>query len=667
LVAVSGAWAGGQADAGEGEGVSAVKQGEYGEAPMLAALVTAGALPPVGDRLPEDLLVVEPIEKTGKYGGTINVFATDNLVWQDLQWGAGLPDGLFRMNREATNIEPNLAKDFVLSEDHRSFRLSLRRGVKWSDGEPFSADDVVFWFEDIVKVPGAGWDMIYPPLEKAVKIDNGTVRLEFSEPFPAVVAFMSQWPSWRMFQPKHYLQKWHLTYNDQAEAIAKEEGFETWQEALSNHYGRAPQTDLDLPLLDAWVLKNKTTTTKLFERNPFYWKVDSEGNQLPYIDRILVTIVDKELYPLKAISGEADYAFTSTSFADYTLFKENEAAGNYRVILLPGSYGNDVSVGFNLTYPDNEIRQVFQDVRFRQAMSLAINRSEINDVAFHGKAVPRQATVFPFVSYYKSEWGEANAQYDTAGANRLLDEVGLDKKDRDGFRLLPSGKPLEIVVEYSDDRVSAQKTLELIEEYWESVGVKVLIKFMEYALFYERERGNDHMARAGWTSFADEIGNYSQGHRFFATHGALLNFASPWDSWLDASEKVKTAKSQVAAANTADDKAAAEKELAAAEELLSEASSRIPDADEPPKEFVEINELFTQRRKTAIGSADYRALSEKIGDFHAKNLWMIGTVGMAPRILIAQNNLRNVPGPEYVNRGVLLFDVSGYFYQYFFE
>jgi peptide/nickel transport system substrate-binding protein len=609
-------------------------------------------------------LVITPIEKIGKYGGTVKVFAIDEMNWQDFQYGVGMQEGLYRINKEATNIEMNIAKGYEMAQDFTSFTIQLREGVKWSDGAPFTSDDVVFWFEDIVK-QYVDWELLAGDLKDAVKTDDYTVRLDLLRSYPAIVGLMAGWPSWRMYQPKHYLQKWHPDYNPEAEALAKDEGYDTWQQCIVAHYAHV--VDLDVPDLNPWILRDLSTTSKFFERNPYYWKVDTAGNQLPYIDNILVSIIDGESYPLKVISGEADTAYIRTSFADYTLYKENESSGEYRVILLPGNWGSDVSVGFNMTHPDPEIRGLFQDVRFRRAMSAAIDRDEINKVAFFGKAVPRQATVFPFVSYYKDEWGKAYAQYDTEMANTLLDQVGLDKRNRDGFRLLPSGKPLEIVIEFSDTQTAFETTLELIKEFWEDVGVKTLIKYLDYNLFSERVVLNDHMARSGWTGACDEISNYTMGGAWFASNGSGLAIAPRWNNWNDAFYRVKFAKDKLEAATDDQVKKDLREQLATSEKELEELTALLPDGDRPPEEYLVLNEWFVQRQSTALGSKEYMELSQKIYDFHAENVWIIGTVGMSPKILIAKNNLRNVETPSHVARGILMFDSTANYFQYFFD
>lgn len=661
LFASGGKEAGGAA---ESEPETAAPTQKYKEAPMLAAKVAKGELPPVDERLPDEPLVVVPIEKVGRHGGTVNVAAVNEMVWQDFQYGTGMQEALYRINKNATNIAMNVARDYELSEDYKSFTIYLREGLKWSDGEPFTTDDIVFWFEDIVDM-NVDWELLKGQLLEIVKIDDYTVRLDFAEPYAVVVAMMAGWESWRVYQPKHYLAKWHPKYNEDAEALAKEEGFESWQQCILTHYNHV--NDLDVPDLNPWLTKDLSTTSKLFERNPYYWKVDTAGNQLPYIDRVNVSIVSPETYTLRAISGESDYAFINTSFSDFTLYKENESAGGYRTVLLPGGNGSDVSIALNQNYEDPVLRELFGDIRFRRALSVAIDREEMNDVVFYGKAVPRQATVLPSVSYYKKEWGEANAQYDPDLANALLDEIGITERNKDGFRLRPDGQDLIIVVEYSDTRDLVQSSLELIKEYWQAVGINVMVKYIEYSVHQQRAAASKHMALSGWTAGCDELANYNLGQAWFASQQSGVNYAFHWDNWINGRGAVQRIEEMIKGTEDAEKKAELEKDLKAAQDTLVELSKKIPDGDSPPQHYIQFQDWFTARKATLLGSPEYMELSEELFDYVAEKLYIIGTVGMVPRIIVAQNKLRNIETPENTARGISPFDTTAQYHQYFLE
>ena len=195
---------------------------------------------------------------------------------------------------------------------------------------------------------------------------------------------------WMLYSPKDYLSKWHIAYNEDANTVAKEEGFENWGEAFNHHASIVPTHDLDRPRIDPWMFTEQTTTIRAYVRNPFFHQVDQAGNQLPYVDKIVSELVEKETYDLKIIVGEADIAFLSATLDNYTLYKQNEEAGNYVVKLIPGVEGNEAAYGFNLNHPDPVRRELCHNLKFRQAMSLGIDRDEVNRVALSG--LPHRAT-----------------------------------------------------------------------------------------------------------------------------------------------------------------------------------------------------------------------------------------------------------------------------------
>ncbi|MCK4419626.1 hypothetical protein KAV79_07445, partial [Candidatus Aerophobetes bacterium] len=396
-----------------------------------------------------------------------------------------------------------------------------------------------------------------------------------------------------------YLKKWHIKYNPKADELAKEEGFDSWGEALKYHWWPIVPKDKNKPTTFPWVLKDFTLTGKVFVRNPYYWQVDTAGNQLPYIDKVVSSIVDAEVYQLKIITGEADVAYVGTSFENYPLYQENEEQGGYRAHLVPGVFGSQVAFGIHQTIDDPILRELFRDIRFRQALSLAINRQEINNTAYYGQAVPRQATITSDASFYKEEWGESYTQYDPEEANRLLDEMGLTEQDKRGFRLGPDGKSILLLVEFSGGQ--ATSTLELVKEYWEAIGLQVSLKPQPGDFFFEERAGApDHAILAETLYGSSEMYSYIDGPLTTSEH----EWDTFWREWWDT-------KGQA--------------------------------GEEPPEEIKQFYKWEEQWSKTVLGTEEYRELGEKIFDFYAEKLYLIGTVGLVPQIYIANKNIGNVP------------------------
>jgi len=618
----------------------------YDEAPMLRVKIAAGELPPLEERLPAQPSILEPLEEVGQYGGVIQVFSLDNYAWQDLTEETERGTYLGRIGKDGT-LEGDLAKGFEFADDQMSLTIYLREGTKWSDGHPFTADDIVFMFEAMHWHPDVetwNWLEMVTGVEK---IDDYTVRLTTDTPQPVLPLKMVE-PAggdWCSFQPKHYLEKWHIDYNPEANELAQEEGFNSWVEAFSYHYFWEAIQDLNKPTMQAWIMTESTTTHRVFVRNPYYWKVDTAGNQLPYIDKIVSTVVDWEIYQMKVISGEADVAFMNTWFENYSLYKENEEAGGYTVTLIPGAMAAEVGFGVNLTHPDPVLREIHQDVRFRRALSLAINREEINEIVYAGIGVPRQLTILPNASFYKEEWAQAYAQYDLAEANRLLDEAGLTERDKNGFRLRPDGEILEIMVEYAvGGEFEAPVTLlELAKEYWEAVGLSVLLRAADQALYFERMTSPDH-GFATSPKHGDEVRGYliERDDTDWYIGNSDLSWALQWGEWLAADVAIERGRA-----------------------TLDDYGGEMP-GEEPPAEIKQLFQWGADRVLVDFRSPDYIEAMQKVFDWHAENVVIIGTVGMVPVVYVAKNNIGNVP-KAYNPGGMWSGDLNYFAEQLFFK
>ena len=582
---------------------------QFGEAPMLAAMVAAGELPPVDERLPEEPLVYNVFEGIGTYGGTLKT-ASIGTEYTEVTPIRGLVGAVQTANRgpgKPIDIVPYIHKGWEMSDDQKTVTLYMRRGMKWSDGHPYTADDVMFSFEDFLLIDEfpSGWHRSgWGPMTHAEKVDDYTVRLHYSDPFPTLPGWYEFWGGWHPHSyPKHYLSKYHAKYNDNADALAKEEGFDNWVQAVwqkQSSGGDFRVQDLDTPSTKPWNHEEITTTYVLHVRNPYHFAIDPAGNQLPYIDRLRVeTVADSETLNLKIIAGELSIAALGLATPDFPLFKENEESGGYQTLMWPRAAGAESFYAFNLTHQDPAQREVFQDVRFRQAMSLAINREEINKVLFFGLAVPRQAAMDPENSFYKEEWATRHAEYDPDTANRLLDEMGLERGG-DGFRLRPDGEVLHAQILIPLEWPIHVAIGELVAEYWQDVGVKVDPRSYSIDLVGERLGTNDYDIAVWFLRRTNESKGYLPSNKFTSPDG---HYAPLWWAWHNSGGE---------------------------------------SGEEPPPEFQDFFELAGQWYITA-DKAERDRIATQLFDFASEQVLLIGTVGYAPIPVVVGNEMGNVP------------------------
>jgi peptide/nickel transport system substrate-binding protein len=467
---------------------------KFKESPMLAAKVAAGELPPVDQRLPANPAVVKSLSgEQGVYGGELRTGFTGGSA----DWGAftfiNTFEGLVLWSPDFQKVEYNLAESIDVSPDAKVYTFHLRKGLKWSDGAPYTADDVMFYVQDVLynkelnPTPGADW--LPPSMRdgfKAEKIDETTFKFTFPEPYGTLLYNLTAF-SGRYFAmyPKHYLMEFHKTYNDKIDDLVKADGAVTDWMALFYKKGpdnwANPLRTMDnpaTPVMYAWRVTQPlgSGTTIRFERNPYYWKVDEQGNQLPYIDTLVGTnYQDNESRTLAMLNGDLDYITTPPS-GDRTLFYDAVADGKPLVIKNPLSDGgNTASINFNQSFGDAVKAQVYGDINFRIGMSYAINRKEVIEVVFAGQGEPSQVAPLKDSPLYLEGMETQYTEYDLAKANEYLDKV-LPKKDADGMRLGPDGKPFQVIFTVQNDLGFGTfyvQLAELLIKYWKAVGVDV--------------------------------------------------------------------------------------------------------------------------------------------------------------------------------------------------
>jgi peptide/nickel transport system substrate-binding protein len=458
------------------------------EAPMLAERVEAGDLPPVEERLPKEPVVVKAADSIGVYGGTWNTAITGASdgpwLWRTIAY-----EPLLKRTRDWQTAEPNLASAFEANEDASEFTITLREGVKWSDGEPFTTSDVEFAYHDVNLNPeltqGVPPELTGPdgqPGELEI-VDDYTFIFRFAGPKPLFEEDMSRGTSGQRFTfyPRHYLEQFHISYNEAAEDEAIAEGYDGWVSrftALGNLWNFMWENP-DLPTLLPWVCKQPVSDAghALFERNPYYYKVDEEGSQLPYIDEVRYDIVaDVETMFAHAING--DYDFHSRHFNDNAHRADavdNEAAGSYTVVDLESTYSSDMNIAFNMNHENADIREVFQDKQFRIAMSHAIDRQELIDVLWNRVGEPAQAAPMPDSRFYDEEFATQYTEYDVELAKQILDDAGYTLGS-DNVRTAANGTRLEFTVLVADDALLGTtwvNAMDMIKDMWAEVGLQL--------------------------------------------------------------------------------------------------------------------------------------------------------------------------------------------------
>jgi len=573
---------------------------EYKEAPMLAARVAAGELPPVEERLPENPEVVQPVDSIGVYGGIWN------RAWRGVSdyhaYGRITYDPVLRWPRDPNDpVQPGLAERWEWNEDGTELTLYFRKGLKWSDGEPFTVDDVIFWWEAIETDPNitaaihTEWTVGGEPMTLE-KIDDSTITLKFAAPNGLAetvgLAFHgNQWPlafeRFGFFAPKHYLEQFHPAYSESG-------SYELFEE-------KASEFNVDLPVMKAWKISQYEEGAPLMiaERNPYYYRVDPEGNQLPYIDYVYFNLVE-DVAGINAmgIAGDLDMQARGIDLAQYPVYQENAEAGDYRMLLWPNAQASSLTLWFNQSYADEKYRTLFQDLRFRKAMSHAIDRDTINEVSFLGQGVPRTITVVPDSPYYIPELENLNGEYDPELATSLLDEIGL-VKGSDGFYTFADGSPINVVIETSLTATGMQDGLELITQWWNDVGIKTELEIETRDVFWPRAGANEVMV-ATWTTdrglvpMVDPI------------------YIMPFDerSWMAPAFGIWY-------------------------------KTRGAEGMEPTPEFKAAMDLYDEYTST-IDPERQIEIGKELVRMSTEQLWTLGTVGLVPNPVVVKNNFMNV-------------------------
>jgi len=608
-----------------------LQQGKYKEAPMLAELVAAGKLPPVEERLPKDPRVITPYEQVGEYGGTWRrAFKGLSDRWgpnklneeMAIEWDAPNPD--------TTNLVPNYISGWVQNEDATEFTFTLREGIKWSDGVPFTTEDVQFWYDqvfltnlmtrnDFFTIGGVNMELEV--------IDPLTWKVKFAVPNPLLpirIAKSTGGPNGgpSMAAPKHYLYKYIPALTDDQSAIddaMKTYGVATWEELFYETApgdGRGPIffwfRNPDLPVINAWMAQNSPLDDPyLMVRNPYYHAVDTEGNQLPYIDTISHALFqDTQTLNLWIAQGQIDMQQRHLSTADYTFFKENEETGDYRVVLWKAALTHAFHP--NICTPDPVLRKLFDTAEFREALSIAINREEINDLIYNGLLEPRQASPVSGSPEFDPEFETRWTEYNPDRANELLDGLGLAERDSNNWRLGPDGNPITFAITWTDVLGSiSPDEIQLVVGYWRKIGLRVSQEVLERSLYELRVRTGDIQVGVWFVDRSSVVK---------ADPGRYLGTVNdgPWAPlyahWL------------------------------AAQVTEDPSTYQFPTEEPPPDHPIREIRALWEKVQVEPDEATRNGLFQQLLDIHKAHPYMIGTVGEDPQPVVVKNNFFNVGG-----------------------
>lgn len=477
----------------------------FSQSDYLAQIPTETPLPPIEERLPKTPRVLNLAErglKPGRYGGSMRMLIGGQ---RDIRF---MPINCYARlvgYNSDLKLEADILEAYEVEND-RVFTFRLREGHKWSDGSPFTADDFRYVWDDVFHEkklakggPPAGL-MINGKPPRFEVIDARTVRYSWDDPNPDFLADQASPSPIRLMFPAAYMKQFHMRYQTKellAQHIAKER-VDDWA-ALHQKMSRVVRPENpNLPTLDAW--RNRTAPPAerfVFERNPYYYRVDENGLQLPYIDKVMLDVSSADLIAAKTGTGESDLQVTNLDFADYTFLKNAEQRYPLKVDLWKRTQGSRMALFPNLNCKDEGWRNLFRDVRFRRAMSLAINRGEINKAVFYGLATESSNSILPDSPLFKPEYQNAWAAFDPDQANRLLDEIGLAMDDSEGMRRLPDGRLAKIIIEITGESTFETDALELIGDQLLQVGIKIYPHVAQRELLRRRVKGGDAIMSVG--------------------------------------------------------------------------------------------------------------------------------------------------------------------------
>ena len=593
------------------------RPGIFLETPMFEAAVAAGKLPPVKKRLPEEPFLLKTGQQgfqPGKHGGSLKLLMgrkkdTRQLVVYGYARLVGYDKNF--------NFVPDILKNFEVKHG-RIFTLHLRKGHRWSDGHPFTSEDFRYYFEDVAtdkKIANESLPQVMlvegkPPLFEV--LDKHTVRYTWHKPNPFILPRLAGARPIYLYRPAHYLKKFHIKYTPlrALEVLVKKAKKRNW---VALHYIVGQQyknVNPELPSLQPWVLVTKPPAKRFnFLRNPYYHRVDMNGRQLPYINDVKVNVTSSKLIPIKAGAGETDLQSRGLNFTNYTLLKKSEKKFGYSTKLWRTAKGARWAIYPNLNFRDMEWRKLFRNVNFRRALSIAIDRHEINQVFYYGLARETNNSVLRESPLFDEKFANRWSQFDLNTANQMLDDLGLVKRNSKGFRLLPNGQPMELTVVFSTEEDEPSDILELVSDTWRKIGIKVFSKPLHREVMRNRIfSGNVQMSI--WSGLENGIPNASSSPAELAPTSQQQLQWPMWGQYLETGGK----------------------------------SGQAIDMKVPQKLF-ELKDAWREARS----EGDRIKIWHEMLDTYTSNVFSIGIIASVPQVVLVNNSLQNVPDKAIYN------------------
>ncbi|MBN1436589.1 MAG: ABC transporter permease subunit [Sedimentisphaerales bacterium] len=595
-----------------------------GESPILAELVQEGRLPPVAQRVGPEPLVVEGVDGSGTYGGTWHRLAVSSDLGIMRSRFAYVT--LVRWSPQGYPIVPHVARSWEISDDAREFVFHLRRGMRWSDGRPFTANDILFWWEHIANntdLMGNVPDIMqaHGQVGNIEKVDDYTVRFTFPVPngiFLAKLASDSAMGN-MLDCPAHYLRPYHPDLGDQELINATLEAREM-QSAVGLFQNM--QTDMvqypDRPTLAPWIYRiHRPNPPQSFVRNPYYWMVDTQGNQLPYIDRIVIEQKDPRMIPIAAAQGEVSMQFRAIPYEEYSHLMAQREEGDYEVYHWYSGDRGQFVISCNLNYrvdadkeDSQEKHDLLNDRRFRQALSLSINREEIIDAEYNGQAEAAQCGPGPASYFYNPRFYSSYTQYDPDRANALLDEMGLTNRDSEGYRTFRNGRRMTFYLNITSGFTSTGMA-QLVVQDWSEIGLRVVVRVRNRALFYTEKQALLHDLNV-WVGNSEFMPVLEP--RYFVPINSESNYAISYAKWYQRGG------------------------------LYGDPRSEGIGCVEPPAghDLRRAMELY-ERVCEFADPEQQREVFDEILEIAAENVWTINVSTPPPVLVLVRNGLHNVP------------------------